>query len=122
MVDSPQGADAEQRAAAREEGTGTGDLVVEAERIAAQPEGLDPVEEQRRPYARASSTSGRRTSVPGRVWTGQPSPRWGNGFGRAQRVRRSAPIHFAQLDSQQGRPRVTGKLVAEAERLSTSKD
>ena len=123
-VDSRRAADAEQRAAAREEGRAYREtLVVEAERIAAQPEAsiqwknsgarMRELLDEWKAHQRSGPRLDRATESA--LWQRFSAAR--NGFDRARR------IHFAQLDSQQGAAKVAKEhLVAEAERLSTSKD
>jgi len=123
-VDSRKAADAEQRAAAREEGRAYREgLVVEAEAIAAQPEAsvqwknsgarmrelLDEWKAHQRSGPRLDRTTEtalwQRFSVVGIA------------------LKQTRRIHFAQLDSQQAAAKVSKEhLVAEAERLATSKD
>jgi hypothetical protein len=123
-VDSRKAADAEQRAAAREEGRAYREtLVEEAERIAAQPEAsvqwknsgarMRELLDEWKAHQRSGPRLDRATESA--LWQRFSAAR--NGFDRARR------IHFAQLDSQQGAAKVAKEqLVAEAERLSTSKD
>jgi len=123
-VEGRRAEDAQQRAAAREEGRAVREaLVAEAERIAGQPEAsiqwkssgarmrelLDEWKAHQRSGPRLDRSS--ETSL----WQRFSSAR--NGFDRARRV------HFAQLDTQQSDAKTAKeKLVAEAEKLSTSKD
>jgi hypothetical protein len=123
-VDSRKSAEAEQRAAAREEGRAYREgLVAEAERIAAQPEGsiqwknsgtrMRQLLDEWKAHQRSGPRLDRSTETA--LWQRFSAAR--NGFDRARR------IHFAQLDSQQAAAKVAKeRLVAEAERLSTSKD
>ncbi len=123
-VESRRAADAQQRAAAREQGRAAREaLVAEAERIAAQPEAsiqwkssgarmrelLDEWKAHQRSGPRLERSS--ETAL----WQRFSAAR--NGFDRARRV------YFAQLDTQQSSAKeAKEKLVAEAEKLSTSKD
>ena len=123
-VESRKAAEAEQRAAAREEGRAYREgLVVEAERIAAQPEAsiqwknsgarMRQLLDDWKAHQRSGPRLDRSTETA--LWQRFSAAR--NGFDRARR------IHFAQLDTQQAAAKVTKeRLVAEAERLSTSKD
>ena len=123
-VDSRKAADAEQRAAAREEGRAYREgLVVEAEAIAAQPEAsvqwknsgarMRELLDEWKAHQRSGPRLDRTTETA--LWQRFSAAR--NGFDRARR------IHFAQLDSQQAAAKVSKEqLVAEAERLATSKD
>ena len=124
MVESRKAADAEQRAAAREEGRAYREgLVVEAERIAAQPEAsiqwknsgarMRELLDEWKAHQRSGPRLDRSTETA--LWQRFSAAR--NGFDRARR------IHFAQLDTQQAAAKVSKeRLVAEAERLATSKD
>ncbi len=123
-VDTRKAADAEQRAAAREEGRAYREgLVVEAEAIAAQPEAsiqwknsgarMRELLDEWKAHQRSGPRLDRTTETA--LWQRFSAAR--NGFDRARR------IHFAQLDSQQAAAKVSKEhLVAEAERLATSKD
>ena len=123
-VDSRKAADAEQRAAAREEGRAYREaLVVEAEAIAGQPEAtiqwknsgarMRELLDEWKAHQRSGPRLDRATETA--LWQRFSAAR--NGFDRARR------IHFAQLDSQQAAAKVSKEhLVAEAERLATSKD
>jgi Domain of Unknown Function (DUF349) len=123
-VEDRKAADAEQRAAAREEArVHRESLVVEAERIAAQPEGsiqwknsgarMRELLDEWKSHQRSGPRLDRSTETA--LWQRFSAAR--NGFDRARR------IHFAQLDNQQAAAKVAKeRLVAEAERLSTSKD
>lgn len=123
-VESRKSLESQQRAAAREEGRAIREkLVAEAEQIAAQPEAkiqwknsgsrmrelLEEWKAQQRSGPRLDRTS------ESAMWQRFSAAR--NSFDRARRV------HFAQLDSQQAEAKVAKeRLVAEAERLATSKD
>jgi hypothetical protein len=123
-VESRKTQESEQRAAAREEGRLHREaLVAEAERIAAQPEEkvqwktsgarmrelLDEWKTHQRSGPRLDRAS------ESALWQRFSAAR--NSFDRARRV------HFAQLDSQQSQAKAAKeRLVAEAERLATSKD
>jgi hypothetical protein len=123
-VESRKAAEAEQRAAAREEGRAYREgLVAEAERIAAQPEGsiqwknsgarMRQLLDDWKAHQRSGPRLDRSTETA--LWQRFSAAR--NGFDRARR------IHFAHLDTQQAAAKVAKeRLVAEAERLSTSKD
>lgn len=123
-VEDRKAVDAEQRAAAREEARVQREaLVDEAERIAAQPEGstqwknsgarMRELLDEWKAHQRSGPRLDRSTETA--LWQRFSAAR--NGFDRARR------IHFAQLDTQQASAKVAKeKLVAEAERLSTSKD
>jgi hypothetical protein len=124
VVEARRNAEAEQRAAAREEARAVRErLVVEAEAIAAQPEAsiqwkssgarmrelLDEWKAHQRSGPRLDRTS--ETAL----WQRFSAAR--NSFDRARRV------HFAQLDTQQSTAKsVKERLVTEAEQLATSKD
>ena len=123
-LESRKAAEAQERAAAREEGRILREaLVAEAEKIAGQPneriqwktsgarmrELLDDWKQHQR--------SGPRLDRPTETALWQRFSAARNSFDRARRV------HFAQLDSQQSEAKSTkAQLVAEAERLATSKD
>ena len=123
-VETRKGQEAQQKAAAREEGRALREeLVAEAEKIASQPEEkvqwknsgarmrelLDEWKEHQRSGPRLDRAS------ESAMWQRFSAAR--NSFDRARRV------HFAQLDGQQSEAKVAKeRLVADAERLSTSKD
>ena len=123
-VEARRAVDAQQRAAAREEGRSVREgLVAEAERIAGQPEAsiqwkssgarmrelLDEWKAHQRSGPRLDRAS------ESALWQRFSAAR--NGFDRARRV------HFAQLDTQQSTAKVAKEqLVVEAEKLATSKD
>jgi hypothetical protein len=123
-VETKKAADAEQRAAAREEGRAYREgLVTEAERIAGQPEAsiqwknsgarMRELLDEWKAHQRSGPRLDRATESA--LWQRFSAAR--NGFDRARR------IHFAQLDTQQGAAKLAKEhLVAEAERLATSKD
>jgi hypothetical protein len=123
-VEERRSLDAQQRAAAREEGRAYREtLVAEAERIANQPESsiqwkdsgarMRSLLDEWKAHQRSGPRLDRATETA--LWQRFSAAR--NGFDRARRV------HFAQLDTQQASAKATKeRLVAEAERLSTSKD
>ncbi len=123
-VDARRAADAEQRAAAREEGRTVREaMVAEAERIAGQPEAsiqwktsgtrMRELLDEWKAHQRSGPRLDRTTESA--LWQRFSAAR--NGFDRARRV------HFAQLDTQQSAAKsAKEKLVAEAEKLSASKD
>ena len=123
-VEARRAADAEQRAAAREEGRAVREaMVAEAERIAGQPEAsiqwktsgarMRELLDEWKAHQRSGPRLDRTTESA--LWQRFSAAR--NGFDRARRV------HFAQLDTQQSAAKsAKEKLVVEAERLSTSKD
>ncbi len=123
-VETKKAADAEQRAAAREEGRAYREtLVTEAEKIAGQPEAsiqwknsgarMRELLDEWKAHQRSGPRLDRATESA--LWQRFSAAR--NGFDRARR------IHFAQLDTQQDAAKVAKeRLVVEAERLATSKD
>ena len=123
-VEARRTADAQQRAAAREEGRAHREsLVAEAEKIAAQPPAsvqwktsgtrMRELLDEWKNHQRSGPRLDRATETA--LWQRFSTAR--NAFDRARRV------HFAQLDTQQAGAKVAKEqLVAEAERLATSKD